>query len=109
MCGISTNNAWKIFNTTTVGTAETSLPSTPNLTVVPNPAQETIRLNFPTSAGETNTIQIYNLLGVLVYETNLSSTSTSATTTVDISAFPSGVFIVRVNSLPTLTTRFVKE
>ncbi len=109
MCGISTNNSWKIFNTATVGTAETSLPSTPNLTVVPNPACETISLNFTTSVGETNTLQIYNLLGVLVYETELEATSASTATTVDISAFPSGVFIVRVNSLPMLTTRFVKE
>ena len=108
MCGIASNNAWKIINTTTVGVPETLGPNVPTLKLYPNPALEQVTLMFPSSTGETNTIQIYNLVGSLVYEMKMLANNSTGTTTINISEFTSGVFFIKINNQPTMTSKFIK-
>jgi len=108
MCGIASNNAWKIINSTTVSSVESFGSTVPELKLFPNPALELVTLTFPSSPGETNTIQIYNLVGSLVYELKMLANNSTGTTTIDISEFSSGVFLIQVDNHPTMTSKFIK-
>jgi len=72
--------------------------------VFPNPANESIKIKFNKSAGETAEIKIYNTAGKLVYSiaTNASENG------LDVSSFEAGVYIVKVKTGDEIqSTRFV--
>jgi hypothetical protein len=108
MCGIASNNAWKIINTTTAGVAEHINSTVPTLSVYPNPAEELITLSFPSSPNEISTIQVYDLFGYLVDQTNVTPIGQIASTTIDISSYASGVYVIQINTDPSLTAKFMK-
>jgi hypothetical protein len=99
MCGIASNNAWKIINTTTAGVAEHINSTVPTLSVYPNPAEELITIS---------TIQVYDLFGYLVDQTNVTPIGQIASTTIDISSYASGVYVIQINTDPSLTAKFMK-
>ena len=109
MCGIATNNAWKIVNTSTVGVHKTLDSNISGLKLFPNPALDKITLMFPSSIGETNTVQIYNPVGSIVYEMKMRANTSTVTTNIDISEFISGVFLVKINNNPIMTMKFIKH
>ena len=71
-------------NTVTLGTNEFSIAN--NISIAPNPAQETIHINKPASV-EIEKVKIYNVLGQLVREQNFSET-------IGISDLPTGMLFV---------------
>jgi hypothetical protein len=73
MCGISTNNAWKIFNTTTVGVEERT-PESRSYQLYPNPAVNRLFV----ASQHTSVIgdyQLVNALGEVVKAGTLQSAS----------------------------------
>ena len=108
MCGIASNNAWKIINTTTAGVAEPIDSTVPTLSVYPNPAEELITLSFPSSPNEISTIQVYDLFGSLVDQTNVTPIDRIISTTIDVSSYASGVYVIQINNHPSLTAKFIK-
>ena len=108
MCGIASNNAWKIINTTTTGVEETLNSTVPTLTVYPNPAEELITLSFPSSPNETIAIQVYDLFGSLVDQTNVTPIGQITSSTIDVSSYASGVYVIQINTDPSLTAKFIK-
>lgn len=109
MCGIASNNAWKIINTTLISSVETLDSNDTQLKLFPNPALEQVTLTFPSLHGANNMIQIYNLVGALVYQINLYSTNATVSTAIDLSEFSRGVFIIQINNDPTMTAKFIKH
>jgi hypothetical protein len=108
MCGIASNNAWKIINTTTVGVTESLDSTIPTLTLYPNPAEELITLSFPSSPNETTEIQVYDLFGSLVDETNVTPIGPITSTTIDVSTYASGVYVIQINNHSAQTAKFIK-
>jgi len=75
--------------------------------VLPNPVSQNLSLNFETFLDKT-TIQIYNILGKQVYNRTLSSVKKSSS--IDVSQFAKGVYLVRVISDKVAhTRRFIKN
>lgn len=109
MCGMGTNNVWKIVNTTPVTGTETAQEFTAGLQVFPNPAQESIVVSFPSFSHTTNTIRVINSLGVLVYEKELPANGYVCSATIDISNIPAGTYILYVKEMPRQETKFVKQ
>ncbi len=71
-------------NTVTLGTNEFSIAN--NISIAPNPAQETIHINKPASV-EIENVKIYNVLGQLVREQKY-------TETIEISELSTGMLFV---------------
>jgi hypothetical protein len=103
MCGISTNNSWKIINTQTVG-IENAEQKNLALQVFPNPSSENITVTFSAEENQANLIQLFNVMGELIYEIELNP-STSATS-INISDLAAGIYFVQVNDQ---TAKFVKQ
>ena len=61
--------------------------------VFPNPANDRITLSL--TSADSNTIEIFNSLGALVHSSNVLGSQTI----IDVSAFPAGYYMVRVNGL----------
>ena len=63
-----------------------------NVTVYPNPAGDELTITIPTySAVNHTTLELFDIYGKLLK----SVTVTGNTTTVDVSGYPSGVYVVR--------------
>jgi hypothetical protein len=76
------------------------------ITVFPNPATNTITIEFPKAV--VSNIAIYNLLGEEVFSTTNNKLET--TNNIDVSALPGGVYIVEVKSPQVYKVgKFVKE
>lgn len=89
----------KIIFDTTSGLVDTSQSNSSKLLVTPNPAKDFIYIkNMP--AGNC-LINIYSITGTYIIATNTNAFSAS----IDISALPEGVYIIRVNNL---TAKFIK-
>jgi hypothetical protein len=76
--------------------------------VYPNPAEELITLSFPSSPNETTAIQVYDLFGSLVDQTNVTPIDRIISTTIDVSSYASGVYVIQINNHPSLTAKFIK-
>lgn len=76
------------------------------VTLYPNPAKNTITINFNQNINQSN-INIYNIFGQLIYRKNNFSANTE---TIDITALSSGIYYIELIS-EELTTqiKFVKE
>jgi PKD repeat protein len=75
-----------------------------NFTLFPNPAAESISVQFM-QAPNRETIQIYNSLGRLVKSINTSN----STTKINIANLPNGLYILRLKSHPGNALRFIKN
>ena len=95
---VITNTA---LNTIAMPNAIEQVIVTGNVNVYPNPASDHIVVdNF--SDGE---ISVVNLNGAVI----MKQASTNSKTTIDISALPSGIYVLKtVNKLNTVTTKFTK-
>ena len=79
------------------------------ITLFPNPAKDELTI---TSSGKISGIKLTNLLGQIVYSWQLASGSQQVQ--VDVSAFPAGVYFVKINgpsagSGQVIVRKFVKE
>jgi hypothetical protein len=90
---------WKVYlNTSSVGLKnETNVTS--QVKLFPNPFDSDITLE---TNGEKQDIQVFNVLGTLVH----SLDSESATTTIDLSDQPKGIYFVKIGSV---TKKIIKE
>lgn len=105
MCGVSTNNAWKIINTQTVDVVSFH-PSEVNFSIYPNPAIENISVSIALLPNEKNSIYIYNMLGVLIKEIATSTHFPNSVVQIDISSLQPGTYAMQINHE---TTLFVKQ
>jgi hypothetical protein len=103
MCGISTNNSWKIINTQTIG-IEYEVQKNFALQVFPNPSSENITVTFSGEENQVHILQVFNVMGELLYETEIDSAK--STTLIDIAGFADGIYFVEVNDQ---TAKFVKH
>ena len=80
---------------------------TENISIYPNPANETIRLSLPSYMNENADIKIFNTLGVTV----LSQHHTQGENiNIDINSLPAGVYVVRCMKNDKIISKlFVKE
>lgn len=74
--------------------------SSPSLSIYPNPATDYIQVSGLSSEG--NLVQIYRIDGALMK----AQTATSSETTIEITSFAPGIYIVRANGQ---TLKFVKR
>jgi hypothetical protein len=76
------------------------------ITVFPNPANHQIQIDVNTAVKGDIQMEIYNMLGHKMYTTN----STNNSTTVDISNFPAGVYmVICYRNNEKTTARFIKN
>lgn len=108
MCGIITNNSWKIVNTQTVD-IKTEQQNKFELLIFPNPTLENLTVTFACIDNEIKTIQVFNTLGILMKEIQCAPTESTYTTSIDISAFPAGLYFVEVKDDAYQTVKFVKQ
>jgi hypothetical protein len=109
MCGIASNNAWKITNTATMSGVNSAGTETFRLKLSPNPALENVVVSFTSSNNKKNTIQLYNMLGSLVYEMEHTCINSICSASIDISEIPGGVYFVQVKNQPGLIAKFIKQ
>jgi len=67
-----------------------------------------ITLSFPSSPNETTEIQVYDLFGSLVDETNVTPIGQITSTTIDVSTYASGVYVIQINNHSAQTAKFIK-
>jgi len=108
MCGIATNNSWKIKNTQTVGINSEQLNKF-DLSVYPNPTKENLTVSFQCAENEIKTIQVFNTLGALMKEVEFQTTQSTGTITIDISDLPAGIYFVQIKDDQYQTAKFVKQ
>ena len=74
-------------------------------TIYPNPSRSKLNITLPKLENNSK-VEVYNILGARVYSTVLSNLNTS----INVSQWNSGVYLVRVSSDEgTITKRFVKQ
>lgn len=90
---------------TVMGIPNATLP-VQNISVYPNPVTTTVTIEIPKVAGGEALIDITNIQGQLIK----TFTPTGNKTNIDVSAFPSGVYIVEVKTEKGVVVRkFIKE
>jgi hypothetical protein len=73
--------------------------------IYPNPSRSKLNITLPNFADNAK-VEVYNILGARVYVSEINKLNTS----IDVSKWNSGVYLVRVSSdKETLTKRFVKQ
>jgi hypothetical protein len=103
MCGISTNNVWKIVNGLTVGEKEPAAQLNRSYQLYPNPASGTLFV----SAHGTNAIggyQVMNALGEVVK----TGVMLSANGEVELGALPSGFYFITF-AADNAVIKFIKQ
>lgn len=88
-----------------LGTPEFDKPT--KFTIYPNPGSSNLNIDIPSLTDEGLTLEVFNVLGKKVHTSGLAKLSTS----IDISKWNSGLYLVRITSPDegiTLTKRFVK-
>lgn len=108
MCGIASNNTWKIFNQATLGKEESAIQHLSGLKLYPNPAQDQVKLSFTSPSGEAHSIQVFDVLGTLIYEKEALSNAKETQVIIDVSEFSSGVYLIQIDQQASLTSKFVK-
>ncbi|MBC5994950.1 T9SS type A sorting domain-containing protein [Pontibacter cellulosilyticus] len=94
------------FTTLTVtGTADDALAQATE--VYPNPVQNTLRISLDAAKVRNATVNIYSITGQKVYE----QSRLAATTTVDVSTLPAGVYMVKIadDKNASVVRRIVKQ
>ncbi|HWB62827.1 MAG TPA: T9SS type A sorting domain-containing protein, partial [Chitinophagales bacterium] len=97
--------AWGVDSSTT--TAIKQIVANPELSVYPNPANNTINIQMPELAGQHVNIAIANLLGQQLYNTNKTVVGTE---TIDVSTLPEGAYVITVRNGQSLyTAKLIKR
>lgn len=109
MCGILSNNAWKIINTSPVTGMETAQAQTYELQLSPNPANDQLTVSLPAFSDDQATVQVFNISGIKIYEKIVTSNGAFYTTTIDVDEFPTGVYIVGIKEDVNRSARFMKQ
>ncbi|MFT5078864.1 MAG: choice-of-anchor B domain-containing protein [Planctomycetota bacterium] len=65
------------------------------VSIFPNPANETVTINSPNK--DVNSLALFDITGKLLY----SNPTVSASTTIDVSSFSKGVYVLRINDAVT--------
>ncbi len=74
-------------------------------TIYPNPSRSKLNITLPNIENNVK-VEVYNILGARVYKSDLNNLDTS----INVSQWNSGVYLVRVSSeTETITKRFVKQ
>ncbi len=108
MCGIASNNAWKIYNITNPFGVESISHKKSDITIYPNPASASILVSFTSLSSVKNKIQIFNLMGLLIEEVEVDTKGTHHSLTIDITNFSSGIYFIKINNNPNQVARFIK-
>jgi hypothetical protein len=78
------------------------------LNLFPNPANNTLTINYFTPSMENTTIEIYDLMGQLVNSINANATEGFNSRELDLTSMSNGVYFLKVNqNNNTLTSKFV--
>jgi hypothetical protein len=105
MCGIATNNAWKIVNVSDTTSLQEEILSENRMILFPNPADDKLTIQFYGNLFNGGKIEIYNSLGQLVMEeSNVSGLSH----TIDIAHLKRGLYFVRSTVFGKSTCTFLK-
>lgn len=78
----------------TIGVKESA--SVTNYSIYPNPAGNSITLNYPAATSEKLQFSIYNVTGQKMLSTQFTSSATATTQTFDISSLPQGAYLIEV-------------
>lgn len=74
------------------------------LSIFPNPTSEKLTIQLPDNQNNNEKIQIFNTLGCLVKETEVSYSKE-----IDVSELTNGVYFVRIKNNPQQTVKFIKQ
>jgi hypothetical protein len=105
MCGIATNNAWKIVNVSDTTSLQEESLSENRMILFPNPADDKLTIQFYGNLSNVGTIEIYNSLGKLVME---ESNVSGLTHTIDIAYLKCGLYFVRSTMFGKSACTFLK-
>jgi len=104
MCGINTNNSWKIINTsTTVGIPQTE-PLESEMLLFPNPTEDYINISFTNKLNDSKQIQIFNSMGMLVKEIY-----TTQPVRINVSELSSGLYFCKNSNSKKHAQKFIKK
>ena len=104
MCGIATNNAWKIVNQFNPIAIESPINHFNQITVFPNPTKGTCVVELSDDLIGKKYV-ITNGLGEIL----ISGVITNKNQTIDLLNFPSGIYNFIVPSVNTATGIFIKQ
>jgi len=96
ICDDTTNSGWAgpgRFSTLYVGTDE--FPARNNIIVSPNPAYESLTIDYSFSGVAPNSLQVYDVYGKLAYTSNYLS---PGKTLLDVSYYKEGIYFIRLSS-----------
>lgn len=102
--GYTCGSNGSIFKTTNISLGIEDLESDPNLSIYPNPCKDQITISFDSSIYSENfIINIYSISGErLISKTNAGE--------IDVSQFPSGVYILKIqDGFNSWTKKIIKE
>ncbi len=109
MCGIASNNAWKIINTTTPVGVEQIQQVASDIFLFPNPANESLTISFSNMENQINQILIFNSLGMLMKEISTILPLANGNKQLDISDIPSGIYFLHIKNQSGRTVKFIKQ
>ena len=109
MCGILTNNAWKIINTSPVAVEENNQLINAQISVFPNPSDNSIKVSIATVNNSKNTILIFNTLGDIEIEKEIMQHDNIYSTEINISTLPGGLYFIKIKDEPYLSAKFIKQ
>jgi hypothetical protein len=81
----------------TVGIPENTTVSTNGMIIYPNPTNGLFTLNYSSNISESNSINIYDLVGQVVLTKTVAQTSGTNIVTFDISGFSQGIYMLELN------------
>lgn len=94
---------------TTTSIAESNVINYANLQVYPNPNDGVFKVSGKTASANI-TIQVYNTVGVLVYNTSVITDNKQINTIVDIKSLPSGLYTLKLSDEKNVyTARLLKQ
>lgn len=76
-----------------------------NFLVYPNPTSESLTIAFSSQQVNTETVQIYNSIGILVKTVDLKQ----SLTVINVSELSSGLYFIRMTDNPKQTIKFIKH
>lgn len=70
--------------------------------IYPNPSNGTFTLQFTSTTSEPYTIQVYNVVGQMIYETEILASSGMNKTEIQLPSVPNGNYFVKLNNKNTI-------